>query len=55
MILNIAFLSLLTIEQNKSRIIVILSIAVVTLLILLVMNLYKVYKLKTRLKSFETK
>lgn len=40
-------------DQDLSKIVGILSIAVVTLLILLAMNLYKVHKLKTKLKAFE--
>lgn len=38
-------------NQDPDKIVSVLSIAVVTLLILLVLNIYKVRKLKTKLKS----
>jgi hypothetical protein len=41
--------------QNTDRIVTILSIAVVTLFILLILNMYKVYKLKEKLKACEKK
>ena len=49
----------LLIEQiqtnSSSRIIGVLSIAVITLVILLFLNLYKVYKLKSKLSALENK
>ncbi len=47
------FISLLTSTQDLNKMVSILSIAVVTLLILLGLNIWKAYKLNAKLKSLD--